>query len=212
MKQFLKGLDKEGDCFKYLCVKFPTITEEKLKAGVFDGPQIRRLLNDPAFISTMQSAKLDAWNAFAVVATNLLGNIKAENYRPLVGNLLPAFQMIGCNISVKVHFLHSHVDYFPDNLGAVSKEQGERFHQDIKTMEKRYQGYWSESMMAVNCWCFIRECTDTTYSRRAKQIKLLICFFIEVCQTTSSVLFHFLDLYQLQIVVKFLTQCTLLWH
>ena len=169
MKQFLKGLDKEGDCFKYLCVKFPTITEEKLKAGVFDGPQIRRLLNDPAFISTMQSAKLDAWNAFAVVATNLLGNIKAENYRPLVGNLLQAFQMIGCNISVKVHFLHSHVDYFPDNLGAVSEGQEKRFHQDIKTMEERYQGYWSDSMMVDYCWCLIRECTDTTYSRSAKK-------------------------------------------
>ena len=117
----------------------------------------------------MQSAELDAWNAFAAVVTNFLGNTKAENYRLLVGNLLQAFQMLGCNMSVKVHFLHSHVDYFPDNLGAVSEEQGERFHQDTKMMEKRYQGYWSESMMADYCWCLIRECTDTTYSRRAKK-------------------------------------------
>ena len=43
-------------------------------------------------------------------------------------------------MSVKVHFLHSHLDYFPENLGAMSEEQGERFHQDLKTMEKRYQG------------------------------------------------------------------------
>ncbi|CAH1994487.1 unnamed protein product [Acanthoscelides obtectus] len=27
-----------------------------------------------------------------------------------------------------------------ENLGAVSDEQGERFHQDIRTMETRYQG------------------------------------------------------------------------
>ena len=151
MKQFLKALDKEGDCFEYPCVKFPVITEEKFKAGVFDGPQIRQLLNDPGFISTMQSAELDAWNAFAVVVTNFLGNTKAENYRLLVGNLLQVFQMLGCNMTVKVHFSHSHVDYFPDNLGAVSEEQRERFHQDIKTMKKRYQGYWSESMTAGNC-------------------------------------------------------------
>ena len=117
----------------------------------------------------MQSAKLDAWNAFAVVVTNLLGNIKAENYRPLVGNLLQDFQMIGCNMSVKVHFWHSHVDYFPDNLGAVSEGQEERFHQDIKTMEERYQGYWSDSMMADYCLCLIRDCTETTYSRSAKK-------------------------------------------
>ena len=97
MKQFVKALDKKGDCFKYLCKKFPAITEEKLKAGVFDGPQIRRLLNDPAFISTMQSGELDAWNAFAAVVTTFLGNNKAENYRLMVGNLLQAFQMLGCN-------------------------------------------------------------------------------------------------------------------
>ena len=66
--------------------------------------------------------------------------------------------------------------------------------------------------MADYCWCLMRECTDTTYSRRAKKGKLLaqICFLIEVCETTSSVLFHFLDLYQLRTVVAFLIQCTLL--
>ena len=31
MKQFVKALAKKGDCFKYLCVKLPTITEKKSK-------------------------------------------------------------------------------------------------------------------------------------------------------------------------------------
>jgi len=39
-------------------------------------------------------------------------------------------------MSVKVHFLHSHVNYFPENLEAIIEEQGESFHQDIKTIEK----------------------------------------------------------------------------
>ena len=43
-------------------------------------------------------------------------------------------------MSIKVHFLHSHLDESPANLGDVSDEQGERFHQDIQTMEERYQG------------------------------------------------------------------------
>ena len=43
-------------------------------------------------------------------------------------------------MSFKLHFLNSQLDYFPENLGAVSEEQGERFHQDIKEMERRYQG------------------------------------------------------------------------
>jgi hypothetical protein len=43
---------------------------------------------------------------------------------------------------LKVHYLHSHLDRFPENLGDLSEEQGEIFHQDIKTMEFIYQGGW----------------------------------------------------------------------
>ena len=38
---------------------------------------------------------------------------------------------------LKIHLLDSHLDFFPDNLGAVSDEHGERFHQDISALEKR---------------------------------------------------------------------------
>jgi len=43
-------------------------------------------------------------------------------------------------MSLNVHFLHSHLDYFPKNLGDLSEEQEERSHQDMKEMEGRYQG------------------------------------------------------------------------
>ena len=46
-----------------------------------------------------------------------------------------AFPKLGCNVSIKFHFLFGHLDRFPYNLGNVSDEQGERFHQDIKVME-----------------------------------------------------------------------------
>ena len=51
-------------------------------------------------------------------------------------------------MSIKVHYLHSHLDRFPENLGDLSEEQGERFHQDIRIMEERYQGHWNANMMA----------------------------------------------------------------
>src|SRR5688572_29912838 len=44
MKQFVKALNKEGSCFEYIAHKLPGITMEKLKAGIFDGPQIRQLM------------------------------------------------------------------------------------------------------------------------------------------------------------------------
>ena len=34
IKQFTKALDKDGDCFTYLCKAFPEVTTEKLKAGI----------------------------------------------------------------------------------------------------------------------------------------------------------------------------------
>jgi len=49
MKQFVKALNKDGDCFKYISTKFPGSTIEKLKACIFDGPQIRTLINDCDF-------------------------------------------------------------------------------------------------------------------------------------------------------------------
>ncbi|KZC08452.1 hypothetical protein WN55_10651, partial [Dufourea novaeangliae] len=52
----------------------------------------------------------------------------------------------------KMHFLNSHQDFSPRNLGAVSDEHGERFHQDISEMEKRYQGKDMGAMLAEYCW------------------------------------------------------------
>ncbi|GFW51248.1 uncharacterized protein TNCV_3595301 [Trichonephila clavipes] len=46
MKQFVKALDKEGKCFKYLCEQFPGLSDAKLKEGIFVGPDIRKLLKD----------------------------------------------------------------------------------------------------------------------------------------------------------------------
>ena len=54
---------------------------------------------------------------------------------------------MGCRMSFKMHFLHSHLGFFPENLGAVSDEQSERFHQDIQAIEERYKGVWNEGIM-----------------------------------------------------------------
>ena len=72
-------------------------------------------------------------------------------------------------MSIKMHYLHSHLNLFPPNLGAVSDEQGERFHQDMATIEKRYEGLWNESMMADYIWTQIRE--DATEHKKQISIK-----------------------------------------
>ena len=41
IKQFVTALDKESAAFKYLQDLFPKLSEAKVKAGIFVGPQIK---------------------------------------------------------------------------------------------------------------------------------------------------------------------------
>ena len=41
-----------------------------------------------------------------------------------------------CHMSLKMHFFYLHLEFFSENLGALSNEQGERFHQDIQAMKE----------------------------------------------------------------------------
>ena len=43
MKQFVKALNVEGDCFQFICTTFPGLSYDKIKAGVSDGTQIKRV-------------------------------------------------------------------------------------------------------------------------------------------------------------------------
>ena len=140
MKQFVRALDKTGQCFQYILSAFPGLSNEKLKAGIFDGRQIRNLIKDPNFQHSMNKIELASWLSFVEVVQSLLENRKADSYKDIVQKLLDNFQALGIIMSIKVDFLHSHLDRFPENLGDVSDEQSERFHQDIKVMEERHQG------------------------------------------------------------------------
>ncbi|KAI6655687.1 hypothetical protein LOD99_1827 [Oopsacas minuta] len=110
---------------------------------------------------------MSAWNSFKWVCENFLGNKKLSNYRERVETLLNAYEKMGCRMSLKLHFLHSHLDFFPENLGTVSDEQGERFHQDTQEMETRYQGFWNEGMMSDYSWRLFRDNPNKIYKRKS---------------------------------------------
>ena len=137
MKQFFKALETEGECFQHIITVLPGLSFENIRADVFDGSQIRTLIHDDQFVAKMTALERSAYLTFVAVVQNFLENNKAENYSELVNRMLVAFRDPGRNISIKLHFLNSHLDQFPDKLGAVSDEQGERFHQDLKIMEER---------------------------------------------------------------------------
>ena len=72
-------------------------------------------------------------------------------------------------MTLKMHFLHSHLDKFPINLGAQSDEQGERFHQDMCKIEDNYKGFWNVAMLADYCWLLINEDKSTKKRKCSKR-------------------------------------------
>ncbi|KAL4702209.1 hypothetical protein ACJJTC_012341 [Scirpophaga incertulas] len=164
---FVKALPKDGPGFLFLKTKYPMLSEAKIKEGIFIGPNIRKLVNDLAFLSSLRPIEKNAWLVFVDVTKNFLGNHKSPDFHEKINRMLDAYQKLGCNMSLKIHFLHSHLSFFPDNMGSVSDEHGERFHQEIAEYEKRYQGRWEPAMLANYCWSLQRDSVTTDYKRKA---------------------------------------------
>lgn len=101
---------------------------------------------------------------------------KCENYEDLVGDMVKCFPVINCSVSLKLHFLDSHLDFFPQNLLIISNEHGEKFHQDISIFETCFSERWNGSMLAEYCWSVIRDIPTDAYKK--KQPKKIILEFV----------------------------------
>ncbi|ESO11940.1 hypothetical protein HELRODRAFT_158303 [Helobdella robusta] len=119
------------------------------------------------FFETIDQYELATWDAFIQMCQGFLGKYKTSNYADLVDGLIASYQQLGYNMSLKVHFLHSHLSFFSTN-GGVSDENGERFHQTIATMEHRYKEKWSPAMHADFCGNLKRDERDAAYKRQTK--------------------------------------------
>ena len=106
IKQFPQALGKDGCYFTYLCLAFPGVTIEKLKAGISSSFQICQLIRDPEFENSMNKVELEVLKAFALVVKNFLRKSKARNYAELVTNMLTTFRNLGCNMKIKMHYSH----------------------------------------------------------------------------------------------------------
>jgi hypothetical protein len=158
-------MNKQGKGSEYLREKFMKISDAKLKEDISIGPQIREIINDDVFVHMLTETEKSVWLTFKAICLYFLGNLKAEKYKQLFEDLLNAHQTMGCNMSLNIHFLPPHLDVFPPNLGAVSDEHGEKFHQDISTMEKRCAGKWSQKVLADCCWKLSEEVSTDSYTR-----------------------------------------------
>ncbi|XP_051513688.1 SUMO-interacting motif-containing protein 1 isoform X3 [Myxocyprinus asiaticus] len=79
MKQFVRALDKESATFKYLQDFFPKLSEAKVKAGVFVGPQIKKDFGFICCLFLTLSEQKDTFSRF------LIGN----RYHPVDTSTVP---------------------------------------------------------------------------------------------------------------------------
>jgi hypothetical protein len=61
------------------------------------------------------------------VISKFLGNYRDQNYKNIISHMLDKFKELGCNMSLKVHFSNSHLEYFTANLGAISENEGKGY-------------------------------------------------------------------------------------
>ncbi|GBM48776.1 hypothetical protein AVEN_24962-1 [Araneus ventricosus] len=130
------------------------------------------MMKDENFETKMETNERKAWESPKLVITSFLGNKKDPYYKSIVEEMIKNFKILGCSMSLKVHFLDSHLDYFPEHLGAVSEEHGAKFYQDIKEMKRQYQGKWNLSMIADCCWILQRDNPCKVHKRKSDK-KLL---------------------------------------
>ena len=175
-KNFVKALKNNAGEMKYLEKKFPKISNAQIKEDNFVGTQMRELLNDDKFSGTLNAKELEAWDNFKLLCENFFGNYKSPNYKDLVANLLKSYKNINVNMSLKIHFLQSHLGFLAENLCDVSDEYGEIFHQNIMFFKKRFQGGRNGGKVALNkniladyLWFGIRDINPQFFKRKRRR-------------------------------------------
>ena len=121
------------------------------------------------FLQRLQWRKI--LEAVLSVLFRIFLDLKSADYAQLVDNLIWRYETLGCRMSIKLHFLHSHLGYFPRNISIYSEEQSERFHQDICQMESRYQGRRNISMMADYCWSLKRANPSVEHNKQYRKLQ-----------------------------------------
>jgi hypothetical protein len=77
-------------------------------------------MQDKEFDEDLNETERNAWLSFKRICKDFLGNHKAANNQDVVQDLLTSCKAMECNMSLKIHFLESHLDYFFHKISAKS--------------------------------------------------------------------------------------------
>ncbi|GBM13630.1 hypothetical protein AVEN_229597-1 [Araneus ventricosus] len=196
MKIFVEALDREGVAFLHRRNKFKHISEAKVKEGVFISPQIKAVFRDEEFEKKQKQEKQPGWHSNQCAHISLeIGKLKTMKIL-----LVTCSRVIGCNMSLKLHVLDSHLNFFPQNLGANSDEHGKRFHQDISMFEKCFSRRWNRSLLAEYFWSVFRDTQSDAYKRKRRK-KIILVFVFSTIKPLLN--FYVTNLYKYEKFVSY---------
>ncbi|CAH0547602.1 unnamed protein product [Brassicogethes aeneus] len=119
VKNFLKVVAKRDEVFRCLRDIFPRISDVKLKNGVLNGPDIRKLVKSEDFDRVLVDNEIVAWSSIKEIIVGLLGKHRSPNYEGSVRRMLDAFSKIGVNIARL-----DGAKYLPPNQGGTFQGAG----------------------------------------------------------------------------------------
>lgn len=121
-------------------------------SGVFNGKDIARLMKSVAFTEVLTYEERRGWIFVKEVITRLLGKKRSGAYGPFLEGMMRSFEQLNVHMSLKIHYLHCHIEYFLQQMSTESDEHGERFHQIAAVMEARYKGKKLDALLGDLCW------------------------------------------------------------
>jgi hypothetical protein len=84
-------------------------------------------------------------------------------------DLVTSYETLCCSMSLKTHFLHSHLDSFHVSCDATRDEHGVRSYQNVSSMENTYMGKRSAAILADYCWKLKMDALEIQYKRQTKR-------------------------------------------
>ena len=145
MKQFVKTMNKTGDLFYFLKIKYSHPIYANIKERISVVFQNRQLFNDLMFTKHLNPKEKRLWLAFRSVRVNLFGDEKSDDYVTHVEKSLSAYKAMRCNMSLKAYFFPSYLELFPENLEAISDEH--IGNSSIKTSFSSRGNFWGSGML-----------------------------------------------------------------
>ena len=81
-----------GSNFSKISLELIKVMQNGIKAEIFVGPKIRKLMLNEDFDSRLNPVELAAWNVFKTVVANFLGNHRHEQYADIIDDMLKAYE------------------------------------------------------------------------------------------------------------------------